>query len=42
MFALPWRIDGAGITIPLVEQNVSLALANRGYVLENGAVALAG
>jgi len=38
------RINGQGITILLVEQNVlrSLHLAHRGYVLENGRVALSG
>ncbi len=38
------RINGQGITILLVEQNVlrSLHLAHRGYVLENGSVALQG
>jgi branched-chain amino acid transport system ATP-binding protein len=38
------RINGQGLTILLVEQNVlrSLQLAHRGYVLENGRVALAG
>jgi branched-chain amino acid transport system ATP-binding protein len=38
------RINGQGITILLVEQNVlrSLHLAHRGYVLENGRVTLSG
>jgi len=38
------RINGQGLAILLVEQNVlrSLRLARRGYVLENGRVALAG
>jgi branched-chain amino acid transport system ATP-binding protein len=38
------RINGQGLAILLVEQNVlrSLQLARRGYVLENGRVALAG
>jgi branched-chain amino acid transport system ATP-binding protein len=38
------RINGRGITILLVEQNVlrSLRLAHRGYVLENGRVTLSG
>lgn len=38
------RINGQGITILLVEQNVlrSLYLAHRGYVLENGRVTLSG
>ena len=33
-----------GLTVLLVEQNVqhSLRLANRGYVLENGSIALSG
>ena len=44
MFALIARLHEEGCTILLVEQNVvqSLAIADRGYVLENGAVALAG
>jgi branched-chain amino acid transport system ATP-binding protein len=38
------RINGRGITILLVEQNVlrSLHLAHRGYVLENGRMTLSG
>ena len=38
------RINGRGITILLVEQNVlrSLQLAHRGYVLENGRMTLSG
>jgi branched-chain amino acid transport system ATP-binding protein len=38
------RINGRGITILLVEQNVlrSLRLAHRGYVLENGRMTLSG
>ena len=38
------RINGQGITVLLVEQNVlrSLHLAHRGYVLENGRVTLSG
>jgi branched-chain amino acid transport system ATP-binding protein len=38
------RINRGGLTILLVEQNVlrSLQLCNRGYVLENGRIALAG
>src|SRR5262245_31935260 len=38
------RINGLGITILLVEQNVlrSLHLAHRGYVLENGRMTLSG
>jgi len=44
MFALIQRINRDGLAILLVEQNVvqSLAIAHRGYVLENGVVALAG
>src|SRR5262245_36044271 len=44
MFALIQRINREGLSILLVEQNVvqSLAIAHRGYVLENGAIALAG
>jgi branched-chain amino acid transport system ATP-binding protein len=44
MFALIQRINKDGVAILLVEQNVvqSLAVAHRGYVLENGAIALAG
>jgi branched-chain amino acid transport system ATP-binding protein len=44
MFALIQRINKDGVAILLVEQNVvqSLAIAHRGYVLENGAIALAG
>jgi branched-chain amino acid transport system ATP-binding protein len=38
------RINRGGLTILLVEQNVlrSLQLCHRGYVLENGRIALAG
>ena len=38
------RINGQGTTILLVEQNVlrSLTLSHRGYVLENGRIALDG
>ncbi len=38
------RINGQGLTVLLVEQNVlrSLHLANRGYVLENGRMTLSG
>jgi branched-chain amino acid transport system ATP-binding protein len=38
------RINGQGITVLLVEQNVlrALHLAHRGYVLENGRMALSG
>ena len=43
-FALIQRINQDALSILLVEQNVvqSLAIAHRGYVLENGAIALAG
>jgi branched-chain amino acid transport system ATP-binding protein len=38
------RINAAGVTVLLVEQNVlrALKLSHRGYVLENGSVTLAG
>jgi branched-chain amino acid transport system ATP-binding protein len=44
MFALIRRLNAAGLAIMLVEQNVvqSLDIADRGLILENGAVALAG
>jgi len=44
MFALIGRINSDGLAVLLVEQNVvqSLAIAHRAYVLENGAIALAG
>ena len=44
MFALIARLHQDGCTILLVEQNVvqSLAIADRGYVLENGTIALSG
>jgi branched-chain amino acid transport system ATP-binding protein len=44
LFEVVQRINAAGVTVLLVEQNVSQALrmATRGYVLENGRVALAG
>jgi branched-chain amino acid transport system ATP-binding protein len=44
MFALIKRINGEGLAVLLVEQNVvqSLAIAHRAYVLENGRIALAG
>jgi branched-chain amino acid transport system ATP-binding protein len=44
MFALIARIAGEGLAVMLVEQNVvqSLDLAARAYVLENGAVVMAG
>jgi len=44
MFALIRRINGEGLAVLLVEQNVvqSLAIAHRAYVLENGRIALTG
>jgi branched-chain amino acid transport system ATP-binding protein len=38
------KVNAQGIAVLLVEQNVSSALqvADRGYVLENGAIALSG
>ena len=44
MFALIRRLNAGGLPILLVEQNVvqSLEIAGRGFVLENGAVALSG
>jgi branched-chain amino acid transport system ATP-binding protein len=44
MFALISRLNGEGLAILLVEQNVvqSLAIAHRAYVLEGGIVALSG
>ena len=44
MFALIRRINDDGLAVVLVEQNVmqSLALADRAYVIENGAVTLSG
>ncbi len=44
MFALIGRLNRAGLTILLVEQNVRLSLdiADRGLVMENGAVTLEG
>jgi branched-chain amino acid transport system ATP-binding protein len=44
VFDLVARIRAAGVSILLVEQNVrqALALADRGYVLENGRVVLEG
>lgn len=44
IFATIRRINQAGTTILLVEQNTqeALSLAHRGYVLENGRVALEG
>ena len=44
IFELIRKIRDYGKTILLIEQNASMALsiANRGYVLENGAVTLTG
>ena len=44
MFDVVRGLHGAGVTIMLVEQNVAetLAMCTRGYVLENGRVALEG
>jgi branched-chain amino acid transport system ATP-binding protein len=44
MFALITRLNGDGLPIMLVEQNVvqSLELASRAYILENGVFALSG
>jgi branched-chain amino acid transport system ATP-binding protein len=44
IFAIVTQINRAGTTVLLVEQNVqqSLALATRGYVLENGSITRAG
>jgi branched-chain amino acid transport system ATP-binding protein len=44
MFALIRRLHADGLAILLVEQNVaeSLAIAQRAYVLENGAIRLSG
>jgi branched-chain amino acid transport system ATP-binding protein len=44
LFALLRRINREGIALLLVEQNVvqSLDVANRAYILENGAVVLEG
>jgi branched-chain amino acid transport system ATP-binding protein len=44
MFALIAQLQGMGLSILLVEQNVgqSLDIANRAYVIENGAVSFSG
>ena len=44
MFRIIRRLNAEGLTIVLVEQNVaqSLALADRGYVLETGRIVLSG
>lgn len=44
LFGLIGRLNGEGLTILLVEQNVmqSLEIADRAYVMENGAVVLSG
>ena len=44
LFALIARIAGERLAVMLVEQNVvqSLELANRAYVLENGAIVMSG
>lgn len=44
VFEIVREINAQGMTILLVEQNVkhSLSLAHRGYVLENGSIALSG
>jgi branched-chain amino acid transport system ATP-binding protein len=44
MFGLIGQLNGQGLAILLVEQNVvqSLAIAHRAYVLENGRIALSG
>jgi branched-chain amino acid transport system ATP-binding protein len=44
MFELITNIAAAGLAVMLVEQNVvqSLDIANRAYVMENGAIAMAG
>jgi len=44
MFALIGKLNGEGLTILLVEQNVrqSLEIARRAFVMENGAISLSG
>jgi len=44
LFALIGRLNGGGLSILLVEQNVgqSLEIAHRAYVMENGAIAFQG
>ncbi len=44
MFELIGRINGDGLSVVLVEQNViqSLGLADRAYVMENGEITLSG
>ena len=44
IFSIIGRINGDGVSILLVEQNAAMALsiANRGYVLETGEIALEG
>ena len=44
VFSMVKRINGEGVTVLLVEQNVrqTLAMCNRAYVLENGRVVLEG
>jgi len=44
IFEIILKLNADGITILLVEQNanMALAIANRGYVLETGAIALSG
>ena len=44
LFALIGRLNGEGLSILLVEQNVgqSLEIAHRAYVMENGAIAFQG
>jgi branched-chain amino acid transport system ATP-binding protein len=44
IFEVVHEIHGQGVTVLLVEQNASraLALANRGYVMESGVVTMSG